>query len=431
MASLAFDVNCHKMDFSMTRISAAFLLAVSLLTATVSRADRQRLDWNTGWKFIGAEAQPSDSTTDWATVQIPHTWNVDNYRRGAGWYAKSFSAPTTWKNKRVFIAFEAVSIAADVYLNGNKLQRHEGAFTAFCVELTSGLKWNAPNELRVRADNSRLGIAPYSADFNFNGGIYRPVHLLVTDASCISPLDYGSPGVYITPRSVEAGKAEIEIKTIISSTGGKSEALQIEAEILDAKGKSVARGRTSVLAGASPRVSALQLLSIAQPRLWNGLKDPYLYSVRVRLRSKTSSDEMTQPLGIRTLGFDADERFVLNGALYSLHGVNRHQDLRGKAWAVSDADHAADIALIKEIGATTIRLAHYPQSRTFLDMCDQTGFILWEEIPVVNRIFDDAKFSENARLQLTEMIMQGYNHPSIGMWGLFNEVTAPGPQLGF
>ncbi len=396
------------------------LLLLALLLVTIpAQAQRQNLDWNAGWRFLNEDAAPDVADQSWAPVTIPHTWNADNYRRGAGWYAKTFEAPASWRNKRVFARFEAVSLSADVYLNGQKVARHEGGFTAFCVELTPNLKIGAQNELRVRADNSNQGIAPLSADFNFDGGIYRPVHLIVTDAVCISPLDFGSSGVSLAQK-MNGANAQIEVTTLLSNGGKTNAQVPVRVAILDANNKSVANSMANATATANASTPVAQTLTIPNAHLWQGKTDPYLYRVQVSVGA-VAADTVEEKLGVRTVAFGADGKFRLNGALYPLHGVNRHQDWKGKGWALTPADHERDLQLIKEIGATAVRLAHYPQSHVFLDGADRDGLMLWEEIPLVNSTEQTPHFAENARLQLTEMIKQTGNHPSIFVWGLFNE----------
>ncbi len=400
-----------------------FLLLLTILCAAIpGHAQRQDLDWNAGWRFVNGDLAPSVAyiAQNWTPVTIPHTWNADNYRRGAGWYAKTFEAPASWKNKRIFARFEAVSLSADVYLNGQKIERHEGGFTAFCVELTPFLKIGAANEMLVRADNSDQGIAPLSADFNFCGGIYRPVHLIVTDAVCISPLDFGSSGVALSQK-MDGQDAQIEVATLLSNGGEANAQVPVRVSIFDANNQRVADATTNAAATANASTPVVQTLTIPNAHLWQGKIDPYLYRVQVSVGAVAVADVVEEKLGVRTVSFDTNGKFRLNGALYPLHGVNRHQDWKGKGWALTPADHERDLQLIREIGATTVRLAHYPQSHVFLDGADRDGLMLWEEIPIVNTIGQTPHFAENARLQLTEMIKQNRNHPSIFVWGLFNE----------
>ena len=408
------------------------LLLAVLLPAAATLAQRANVDLTDGWKFIRQDAAPDAPLTDaWQSVSVPHCWNAfdgqngkaanpdlpDGYYRGPGWYARSLDIPAAWKNRRVFIRFEAAFLVADVYLDGRHIGQHRGGFAAFCYELTPYLKFGASNQLRVRVDNSKnADIPPLDADFTMEGGIYRPVGLLVTDPTCISPLDFAGPGVYATPRRVSGEAAEVDIETKLD--GPAQSDLQVVTEIRDAPGKAVLQ-QTAPAGG--PVVK--QTFNLPRPHLWNGRKDPYMYSVDVQLRRGTQVvDEVIQPLGLRTTEVSMEKGFLLNGQPYPVYGVNRHQEKRDKGWALTPADDAEDFRLIREMGTTAVRLAHYQQNETVHDLADHDGMLLWQEIPVVDEITDSPAFADNARQQLTEMIRQGYNHPSIITWGLFNEL---------
>ncbi len=419
---------------------------------TAALAQRQTVDLPDGWKFIRQDAAPDAPLTDaWQNVNVPHCWNAldgqngkaanpdlpEGYYRGPAWYARALDIPTAWKTRRVFIRFEAAFLVADVYLNGEHLGQHRGGFAAFCYELTPHLKFGAPNELRVRVDNSKnADIAPLSADFTMEGGIYRPVHLLVTDPTCITPLDFAGPGVYATPTKISADGADVEIETKLigpapasqtQATGtfpsptaknGRFSIPQVHTEIRDPQGQVVQQGDVGEIGE-----TIKQHFHLARPHLWNGVKDPYVYTVNVKLvRDGEVFDEVTEPLGFRTVEVSQEKGFLLNGQPYPIHGVNRHQEKRDKGWALTPEDHADDLRMILEMGATAVRLAHYQQSAVVHDLADHDGLLLWQEIPLVNEITDSPAFTDNARQQLTEMIRQGYNHPSLMTWSLFNEL---------
>jgi beta-galactosidase len=344
--------------------------------------------------------------------------------RGAGWYARTLDVPAAWQGKRAFIRFEAASIVADVYLNGESIGEHRGAFTAFCFELTSHLKFGQANELRVRVDNSNQpDVPPLSGDFNMDGGIYRPVKLIVTDEVCVTPLDFASPGVYETIKSLDNQHASVEIKSLISNGEKTEQSPQIETIIKNADDAVVARHIQTATIAAGQTVSATEVLDIVNPHRWNGRKDPYLYSVTVRVhRGNAVVDEMVQPLGLRTVAITQEQGFLLNGQPYPIHGVSRHQDRRDKGWALSAEDHRQDAGFILEMGATAVRNAHYPQSGTWHDLADRSGLLMWDEISLVRTINDTPEFTAGSELEAREMILQLYNHPSIAFWGLFNEL---------
>ena len=390
------------------------------------------------WRFVREDVGLAADAAGWESVTIPHTYNRvdamngggkdmrsrDGYYRGPAWYAKTFSVSESTKNKRLFLRFEGVGSVADVYLNGEHLGQHKGAFGAFCYELTPHLVYGGDNVIRVRADNMfREDVAPLSGDFPVFGGIYRPVHLIVKEQSCITPLDYASSGVYLTQKSVSKEKADVEILTKLSHVGAAA-ALTVESIFKDANGTVVKRlAPKAVQVSDGKTTEVRQSFSIDSPRLWNGLKDPYLYSVTVELKSgDTVLDSVTQPLGLRYFKIDGEKGFYLNGERYTLYGVNRHQDWKGKGWAISNKEHDVDMEMIREIGARAVRLAHYPHASYFYDLCDKAGLLVWAEIPLVDCISDDPGFAPNAREQLVEMVRQHYNHPSIFCWGLFNEM---------
>ena len=421
----------------MNAFSRLFILGVSLLAPFPALAQRETSDLLTGWKFIKQDVPLTTPTDQWQSVSIPHTWNAADgqdgqkahpefpygYYRGPAWYEYSLNAKPEWKNKRVFIRFEAASTVAQVYLNGKLLGEHQGGFTAFCYELTSGLRFDAPNELRVRVDNTeRDDVSPLTGDFNIDGGIYRPVHLIVTDPVCISPLDYASPGVYFTTKSADKKSVWIDVRAILSSNLPDKAREHLTVELDDANGKFL-QGVGEFLYVNPGTMSSSLSLNIEHPHLWNGRLDPYLYRVVVRVAGNGSQDDaVTQPLGLRTVAITNDQGFLLNGQPYPIHGVNLHQDMRDKGWAMSDADHDADMKLILDMGVTAIRLAHYPQSEYVHDLADKNGILLWNEIPLVNALRDTPAFKANAAQQLREMILQRYNHPSAAFWGMFNEL---------
>jgi beta-galactosidase len=387
------------------------------------------------WSFFKGDAGTAADPSAWETVDLPHTWNVsdasdgggkdnqsrDGYYRGPGWYRKSIKADESLRGKRLFIRFEGASSVADVYLNGQPVGGHKGAFGAFCLELTPQVKIGADNELRVRVDNSwRSDLPPLSGDFPIFGGIYRPVSLLTKSQACISPLVLGSNGVRIRGRDVSRESATIEVTTSLDNAGDVAD-FEVECCVKNAEGGVVARESSSVRAHGTTAVT--QRLTLKNPRLWNGRKDPYLHSVEISLKQGGQViDSRVEPLGLRFFNVDPEKGFFLNGEPYMIYGVNRHQDRAGKGWAVSNEDHAEDVRLIGEIGARGVRLAHYPHAGEFYSLCDKAGLLVWAEVPIVDCVSHDPEFAQNAKNQLREMIRQHDNHPSIFCWSLFNEI---------
>ena len=287
--------------------------------------------------------------------------------------------------------------------------------------------------MRVQVDNSsQKDVAPLSGDFNVDGGIYRPVHLIVTDAVCISPLDMASPGVYLTTKSLTDSAAQIEVATMVSDGETGPVQLQVRTTIADATGRIVATQTQPAAVEAGKTRKLLSTLSLASPHRWQGRKDPYLYTATVSLvRGNGTADFVAQPLGLRTVEISEDKGFLLNGQPYPIHGVNRHQDWGDQGWAATPADYDQDMQIMLDMGVTAIRLAHYPQSEYLHHLGDHSGVLLWDEIPLVNSVNDSPEFSANAEQQLREMILQRYNHPGVAFWGLCNEIgikkDTPGP----
>lgn len=438
-----------------------FLFAVIHLSA-------QRLSQplNDSWRFIRQDVGVVASTDTWQSVTLPHSWNVEDgqssgknrldanghamaadknairmanptmkmgYYRGTGWYARLIDIPGEWKGKRVFVRFEAAGQVARVYINGQMLGEHRGAFTAFCYELTPYVEFGKLNDLRVEVDNThRQDIPPLSGDFNVNGGLYRPAQLVVTDKICISPLDYASPGVYVTTQKLGTDKAVVEVRSLISNgmraamsnePEVPAENVTIETIIKDADGTLVSKSSVPEWVGADRSVEVIQNMEIGHPHLWNGRKDPYLYRVEVNvLRNGKLVDQVTQPLGLRTFRIDPAMGFMLNEKPYPIYGVGRHQDFKDKAWALTEKENELDFSIIKEMGATAVRLAHYPQSRNVHDIADREGFLVWDEIPLVNEIRLDYDARHNVWVMMQEMVRQLYNHPSVAWWGIYNEI---------
>ena len=434
----------------------ALVLASTIASGFAAAREDQLL--SDGWKFIREDAGLTAPTDSWQSVTVPHTWNTieadagdhpgdphykDHYYRGACWYDRTVDIPADWLNKRflrVFIRFEAAALVSKTYINGHLLGEHRGGFTAFCYELTPDLHAGA-NDLRVQVDNSHQDdVPPLSGDFNVDGGLYRPVHLIVTEGECISPLNMGSPGVYLTTKSLSDAAASIQVRTLLSgpmmAESTATATYQVKTDIAEANGTIVATDTEPVtgLAGGRGAVTSYGLasgtgevfsnLTIPSPHRWNGRKDPYLYTATVSLmHGDETADSIQQPLGLRTVAISEDQGFLLNGKPYPIYGVNRHQDWGGQGWAATPANYDEDARLILDMGTTAIRLTHYPQSDYWHDLCDHNGLLLWNEVSLVNYISDSPAFAANAEQQLRELILQRYNHPSVAFWGLFNELS--------
>ena len=357
-----------------------------------------------GWEFTG----PDGTTT---TVDLPHTWNArdgqdggNDYWRGTCIYRTHFAAPQfNTASHQVWIQFDGVNASAHVVLNGSPVCNHDGGYSTFRANITELLR--DENELTVEVDNSKNDrVYPQKADFTFYGGIYRDVSLMVVSKNHFT-LDYfGGPGIRITP-TVQGADASVQVTTWHEGEG------EVSIELLDAAGNTVATGK-------GPDIT----LTIFNAHLWNGVKDPYLYSCKARLVvNGTVEDETTTRFGVRSFKVDPKKGFFLNGKSYPLHGVSRHQDRKGLGNAITREMHDEDMALIKEIGANTIRLAHYQHDQYFYDLCDEVGMVVWAEIPYISEHMPNGR--ENTISQMKELIIQNYNHPCIVCWGVSNEIT--------
>ena len=357
-----------------------------------------------GWEFTG----PDGTTT---TVDLPHTWNArdgqdggNDYWRGTCIYRTHFAAPQfNTASHQVWIQFDGVNASAHVVLNGSPVCNHDGGYSTFRANITELLR--DENELIVEVDNSKNDrVYPQKADFTFYGGIYRDVSLMVVSKNHFT-LDYfGGPGIRITP-TVQGADASVQVTTWHDGEG------EVSIELLDAAGNTVATGK-------GPDIT----LTIFNAHLWNGVKDPYLYSCKARLVvNGTVEDETTTRFGVRSFKVDPKKGFFLNGKSYPLHGVSRHQDRKGLGNAITREMHDEDMALIKEIGANTIRLAHYQHDQYFYDLCDEVGMVVWAEIPYISEHMPNGR--ENTISQMKELIIQNYNHPCIVCWGVSNEIT--------
>ena len=357
-----------------------------------------------GWEFTG----PDGTTT---TVDLPHTWNArdgqdggNDYWRGTCIYRTRFAAPQfNTASQQVWIQFDGVNASAHVVLNGSPVCNHDGGYSTFRANITELLR--DENELTVEVDNSKNDrVYPQKADFTFYGGIYRDVNLMVVSKNHFT-LDYfGGPGIRITP-TVQGADASVQVTTWHDGEG------EVSIELQDAAGNTVATGK-------GPDIT----LTIFNAHLWNGVKDPYLYSCKARLVvNGTVEDETTTRFGVRSFKVDPKKGFFLNGKSYPLHGVSRHQDRKGLGNAITREMHDEDMALIKEIGANTIRLAHYQHDQYFYDLCDEVGMVVWAEIPYISEHMPNGR--ENTISQMKELIIQNYNHPCIVCWGVSNEIT--------
>ena len=419
-------------------LSLTFLLAC-LGLMTMQAEGRKVESFNSGWSFKKAPAEKELAINapkwdkGWSEVEIPHTWNAkdmqvqaNSFYEGAAYYKKQYFFPAELKDKRVFLRFEGVGSCAEVFVNGMLATSHKGGYSAFACEISPLLKAGEENEIIVKADNkSRPDVIPVNHNlFGVYGGIYRPVWLVVTEPCNISVTDCASPGVYVTQKNVSKKQADVKVKVKLDNGTLQPVPVTLQNTIYDQEGKQVATHSQSFELSAQGEQAYESSFTIKKPTLWQGRENPYLYKVVSRLiKDGQVIDEMVQPLGLRKYEIVAGKGFYLNGEKYPMYGVTRHQDWWGLGSALKNENHDFDLATIMDVGATTVRFAHYQQSDYLYSRCDSLGLIIWAEIPFVNRV--TGQEAENCRNQLREMIRQSFNHPSIYVWGLHNEVYQP------
>lgn len=344
-------------------------------------------------------------------VSLPHTWNAEDgqdggndYYRGTCWYTRRLSCPEIPDGGCAVLEFEGAAMTAAVYLNGEKLAEHDGGYSAFRVDITEALKRDG-NLLAVSVDNSDNGtVYPQKADFTFYGGLYREVRLIVSPKIRFALSEDGAPALKVTPvvTDLPGRKAEVTV----SARAWNAEEVTFRISHL-AQTVKVTDGRAEAL------------FSLENVRLWDGLADPYLYTATATL---SNGEEVSARFGCRTYEIDPQRGFLLNGRSYPLRGVSRHQDRKGAGNALSLEDHREDIAIVRELGANTLRLAHYQHAQEFYDLCDENGLIVWAEIPYITMHMSGGR--ADALRQMKELVRQNYNHPSIVVWGLSNEITS-------
>ncbi|RZU53419.1 beta-galactosidase [Krasilnikovia cinnamomea] len=451
-------------------VSSAIVVAVPAVAAPVPAEVRQRLDLSQGWRFTGPDtggqgpagaAAVDFDDSSWRTVDVPHTYNAvdgadgcpgrnartetrtgltaiqkifeqdttepcyDGVARGVAWYRKHVTVPASYRGKMLYLQFDAVSRIADVYVNGVAAGHHEGGYSRFRIQ-ANGLRPGQDNVIAVKVSNAwGQDLAPLDADFTFFGGVTRPVSLIATDPLQIRMLDHGGPGVYLNQRDLTDAAATVDVTTRLWNNHAGARAVEVRTVVTDKRGMTVAERTDSagdLAAGSAGNL--VQRVTIANPHRWNGRRDPYLYRVHVQVRDKAAgkvTDLVSQPLGLRTIAVDAQTGFRLNGQPYRLYGVNLHTDVKRRGSAVTDGDSRRDFDNLDEMGATAVRMSHYQHPELNYTLADERGIVLWTEIPLVNSVKDTDQFRASTRAQLTELIRQNYNHPSIAFWGIGNE----------
>lgn len=424
---------------ALRNFSLASILLACLLGSICKAEAREVTPFNNGWEFKKGPF-PTDAmqtaarwNADWEQVNVPHTWNADDMQKktnsfyaGVAYYRKHYVFPESLEGKRLFLRFEGVGACAEVYVNGYLVGTHKGAYSAFVCEIGSQVRLGEENEIVVKADNAaRPDVIPVNhALFGVYGGIYRPVWLIVTEPCNIVVNDCASPGVYITQKNVSKQSADVSVRVKLDNATLAPAALELENAIYTREGKLVKVHRQSFELTPQGVQNYVSDFKISHPHLWQGREDPYLYKVVSRLKQDGQViDEVIQPLGLRKYEAVAGKGFFLNGKKYLMYGVTRHQDWWGMGSALTNREHDFDLEQIMEVGATTVRFAHYQQSDYIYSRCDTLGLIIWAEIPFVNRV--TGQEWDNVHQQMRELIRQSFNHPSIYVWGIHNEVYHP------
>lgn len=420
------------------RLSIVYIF-IFLVGSFCKMSAREVTLFNDGWEFkkgpFSKEAMQAAVkwNAGWQEVTLPHTWNADDMQKkvsafyeGVGYYRKKCIFPESMKGKRLFLRFEGVGSCAEVYVNGYLTGTHKGAYSAFVCEIGSQVKFGEENEIIVKADNTaRPDVIPVNhVLFGVYGGIYRPVWLVITEPCGIVVNDCASSGVYITQKNVSKQSAEVNVKVKVDNATLAPVPLVLENVIYDGSGKLVKKHNQAFELTPQGVQSYSSQFKLSNPHLWQGREDPYLYKVVSRLlQNGRVLDEVVQPLGLRKYEVVAGKGFFLNGKKYPMYGVTRHQDWWGLGSALTNKEHDFDLAQIMDIGATTVRFAHYQQSDYIYSRCDTLGLVIWAEIPFVNRV--TGQEWDNAHQQMRELVRQSFNHPSIYVWGIHNEVYHP------
>lgn len=428
--------------------------------ATQNSDGRITIDFNSNWLFmkltqkdglseLAFESEDFDDSA-WTEIFLPHTWNDidgadgrsskdeeggEGYYRGLGGYRKTaFFSESEYGGKSVFIEFEGANTVTELYVNGSFAGRHEGGYSAFRFDITPFIKLDYENVFAVKINNAPTDyIAPITdqGDFTKMGGIYRDVKIISVSTVHIDLLDFGSSGVYITPKNISENHADVNVLVKLSNDSTESKKVCINVNILDMDEGNAASEKREIILPANKKSQAEFVLPIENPILWNGIKNPYLYTAEIILETNEKNlDVYEQKFGIRTYRIDPENGFFLNGKYLDLRGVNYHQDSFENGWAMTNDQRERDYKMILDMGCTSVRMAHYQHNRYEYTLCDKLGLTVWTEVGIVNKMSADETdalavsegFSENSKQQLTELIRQNYNHPSVIVWGISNEL---------
>jgi beta-galactosidase len=445
-----------------TSLNIVLFTLLTFATGSYASSVREELVLDTGWKFLFSDTDTTNhfpqidfDDASWQTVSVPHTWNQVGYylndiaphlntaentnkQYGIGWYRLNFKVKSSNKNQQAWLEFDAASRTAEVWLNGVRLGEHRGGFNRFRFDATQAIHFDQNNVLVVKTDNTKptadsstADTLPIAGDFFVHGGLYREVRLVLTEQVHFDMLDYGSHGVYATTDLSKPTEARVAVESRVKNDSESPRSIRVRAQLVDARGKTVVKAEETITLEPQTVATLQQNLLVPNPKLWQGQASPYLYTLRTEVlgHDNVILDTLDQQYGLRNITITPDKGLILNGKPLPLHGVAYHQDKEGRGWAVSHDDVKQDFDMLVNMGANTLRLAHYPHGQDIHELANQRGLILWDEIPLVSawRFGEEhaavnQALLDNARLQLKEMIKQNFNHPSVAVWGIANEV---------
>lgn len=426
-----------RLILALCTVATLFASHAVLAEARSTQEARAVMTLDPDWRFLRGDVDNGGAVdlddSSWQKIDLPHSYNAEDgldakYYRGPAWYRRIVAMPKPAVGKRIYLEFDGAALAADVWMNGAKLGRHEGGFARFRFDITSHLR-SGSNVLAVRVDNSKLlDIAPLGGDFTVFGGLYRSVRLVATQDVHFDMQDYGSSGVAFKAENVTAKSAALNWSVRLANDRERPIRGRLVVRLLDAQHKVVATVSKDV--NLPPHaVTPVSLDAVLKvPHLWQGVADPYLYVSELEIKTKMATpsllDRMVIPVGVRDIRIDANKGLLLNGKMVGVHGVNIHQTMRpGKGPAVSERDIDADFGLLDDLGMTGMRFAHYQHPQHEYDLADRKGYLIWTEVPLVAAVDGSDAFQANISQQLRELIRQNINHPSVYVWGLGNEIN--------
>ncbi|MCM1330292.1 MAG: glycoside hydrolase family 2 protein [Ruminococcus sp.] len=420
---------------------------------------RVTADFNSSWRFMkltqkGGFSELAVETIDfddseWTEISLPHTWNDidgadgqsgkdeggEDYYRGLGGYRKTAYFPESeYGGKSVFIEFEGANTVTELFVNSVSAGVHEGGYAAFRFEITELLRLDGENFFAVKVNNAPTDyIAPITnqGDFTKMGGIYRDVKIIAVPKIHIDLTDFGSSGIYITPKNISKNHTFTDVVVKLANDGGERVSADVSVTIFDENKNIISSEKRRVTFIPHKKFQAEFTLPIENPILWNGTENPYLYTAEITVETKGKIlDSHKQNFGVRTYFIDPEKGFFLNGKYLDLRGVNYHQDSFENGWAMTDEQRERDCKMMREMGCNAVRMAHYQHDGYEYDLCDRLGITVWTEVGIVNKMSADESgklkiadgFKANAKQQLTELIRQNYNHPSVIVWGISNEL---------